>query len=207
MVEMDSNLCGKLLIAMPDMGDPRFAGSVVYMCAHSDEGAMGLIVNKPQPEIRFASLLEQLEIPKSSDVRDIRVHFGGPVENARGFVLHSEDYRSEAGTMEVEDGVCMTATLDVLEDIAKGKGPESSMLKTRGTELQQAVTELAMDIAGNYAAPLDQSTPAAGDNFQAVGPDSANGTAQEYFNTRKVSIYAGSNEIQRNIMSKLVLGL
>ena len=128
MVEMDSNLCGKLLIAMPDMGDPRFAGSVVYMCAHSEEGAMGLIVNKPQPEIRFAALLEQLEIPKSGEVRDIRVHFGGPVENSRGFVLHSEDYRSEAGTMEVEDGVCMTATLDVLEDIAKGKGPESSML-------------------------------------------------------------------------------
>lgn len=128
MVEMQSNLCGKLLIAMPDMGDPRFSGSVVYMCAHSEEGAMGLIVNKPQPEIRFGNLLEQLNIPKTGDVRDIRVHFGGPVENARGFVLHSEDYRSEAGTMEVEDGICMTATLDILEDIGKGNGPESSML-------------------------------------------------------------------------------
>ena len=64
-----------------------------------------------------------------------------------------------------------------------------------------------MEITGNYASPLDQSTPAAGDNFQPVGPEASNGVTQEYFNTRKVSIYAGSNEIQRNIMSKLVLGL
>ena len=81
------------------------------------------------------------------------------------------------------------------------------MLKTRGTELQQAVTEIALDIAANYGIPLDQSTPAMGDNFQPIGEKSANGVTQEYFNTRKVSIYAGSNEIQRNIMSKLVLGL
>lgn len=99
--------------------------------------------------------------------------------------------------------------LRILGALAAGQnvGPESSMLKTRGTELQQAVTELALEIAGAYAAPLDQSTPQPGDNFQPVGPKDANGVAQEYFNTRKVSIYAGSNEIQRNIMSKLVLGL
>jgi alkylation response protein AidB-like acyl-CoA dehydrogenase len=97
----------------------------------------------------------------------------------------------------------------ILGALAAGQnvGPESSMLKTRGTELQQAVTELALDIAGNYAAPFDQSTPSPGDNFQSIGPKSANGVTQEYFNTRKVSIYAGSNEVQRNIMSKLVLGL
>lgn len=122
------NLCGKLLIAMPDMGDPRFAGSVIYMCAHSEEGAMGLIVNKPQPEIRFSKLLEQLDIEKAAEVRDIRVHFGGPVENTKGFVLHGADYRSETGTIEVDDQVNMTATLDVLEDIARGKGPEVSLL-------------------------------------------------------------------------------
>ena len=99
--------------------------------------------------------------------------------------------------------------LRILGALAAGQnvGPESSMLKTRGTELQQAVTELALEISGIYGAPLDLSTPAPGDNFQPVGPQSANGVAQEYFNTRKVSIYAGSNEIQRNIMSKLVLGL
>ena len=99
--------------------------------------------------------------------------------------------------------------LRILGALAAGQnvGPESSMLKTRGTELQQAVTELAMEITGVYASPLDQSTPAPGDNFQPVGPVDGNGAAQEYFNTRKVSIYAGSNEIQRNIMSKLVLNL
>ncbi len=124
----ESNLCGKLLIAMPDMGDPRFAHSVVYVCAHSEEGAMGLIVNKPQPELRFSELLEQLDIPKDPKLRDIRVHFGGPVEVARGFVLHTLDYRSETGTLDVADGIGMTATLDVLEDIAKGRGPVTSML-------------------------------------------------------------------------------
>jgi len=99
--------------------------------------------------------------------------------------------------------------LRILGALAAGQnvGPESSMLKTRGTELQQAVTELAVEISGVYGAPSDQSTPYPGDNFQSVGPGGANGVAQDYFNTRKVSIYAGSNEIQRNIMSKLVLGL
>lgn len=124
----DGNLCGKFLIAMPDMGDPRFAQSVVYLCAHSEQGAMGLIVNKPQPEIRFSDLLEQLDIPKSTDLRDIRVHFGGPVEMSRGFVLHTLDYRSEGGTLEVDDAIGMTATLDVLEDIARGTGPRTSFL-------------------------------------------------------------------------------
>ncbi|MEJ6396878.1 YqgE/AlgH family protein [Yoonia sp. 208BN28-4] len=123
-----SNLCGKLLIAMPHMGDDRFAKSVVYMCAHSEEGAMGLIVNKPATSIRFRDLLEQLEIATGPDTRNIRVHVGGPVENARGFVLHTTDYRSETGTMDVADDICMTATLDILEDIARGKGPDMSML-------------------------------------------------------------------------------
>ncbi len=124
----DSNLCGKLLIAMPDMGDPRFAHSVVYMCAHAEDGAMGLIVNKPQTEVRFSALLEQLEIERAPGARDIRVHFGGPVEMGRGFVLHTLDYRSETGTLDVDADIGMTATLDVLEDLARGKGPETSIL-------------------------------------------------------------------------------
>jgi alkylation response protein AidB-like acyl-CoA dehydrogenase len=97
----------------------------------------------------------------------------------------------------------------ILGALAAGQnvGPESSLLKTRGTELQQAVTELALEVSGYYANPFDASTSNAGDDFRSVGPERTNGVAQDYFNTRKVSIYAGSNEIQRNIMAKLVLGL
>ena len=122
-------------------------------------------------------------------------------ENAQ-FQRRYQDVKTQILSMEYTE-------LRILGALSAGEnvGPESSMLKTRGTELQQAVAELAMEISGAYAAPLDQSTPFPGDNFQPVGPESANGAAQEYFNTRKVSIYAGSNEIQRNIMSKLVLGL
>ena len=119
------------------------------------------------------------------------------------------DFQRRLNDVEVQLLAMEYVELRILSQLAAGQnvGPESSMLKTRGTELQQAVTELAMEIAGVYAAPLDSSTSDDGDNFQPIGPDSANGVAQDYFNTRKVSIYAGSNEIQRNIMSKLVLGL
>jgi len=125
---LDLSLAGKLLVAMPDMGDARFERSVIYMCAHSDDGAMGLIVNKPAPEVRFGDLLKQLGIEADPEARDIRVHFGGPVEHGRGFVLHSADYNSGNGTLEVDGTTSMTATMDVLEDIAAGRGPESSML-------------------------------------------------------------------------------
>ena len=123
-----TDLTGKLLIAMPDMGDPRFDHAVIYMCAHSADGSMGLIVNKPTPEVRFSDLLEQLSIDDGDLRTDVRVHYGGPVETGRGFVLHTSDYISGAGTMEVADGIAMTATLDILEDIATGNGPKRSML-------------------------------------------------------------------------------
>ena len=122
------DLTGKLLVAMPGMGDPRFAHSVVFLCAHSAEGAMGLIVNKPAADLQFADLLEQLDIPRSPAGRDIRVHFGGPVEHGRGFVLHSSDYEGTNGTLKVDSRFGMTATLDILQDIAKGAGPDASIL-------------------------------------------------------------------------------
>jgi putative transcriptional regulator len=124
----DSSLAGKLLIAMPDMSDPRFANTVIYMCAHSDEGGMGLIVNKPEKEIRFSKLLAQMEIPVSPNARDVRVHYGGPVDYQRGFVLHSSDYASDNGTLDVDDNYRMTATLEVLEDLAKGEGPDVAIM-------------------------------------------------------------------------------
>jgi putative transcriptional regulator len=128
MKELDTNLTGKLLIAMPAMDDPRFAHSVIYMCSHSDDGGMGLIVNKPQVDLQFSDLLEQMGIYKAPGVRDIRVHFGGPVDQTRGFVLHSNEYSAATGTLEVADEISMSATLDVIEDIASGTGPDVSML-------------------------------------------------------------------------------
>jgi putative transcriptional regulator len=128
-VTAEMQLGGKLLIAMPGMGDPRFEKSVVFLCAHSDEGAMGLIVNKPMAELSFSELLAQLEIPRAPGARDIRVHFGGPVEHARGFVLHSGDYNAGSDTtLRVDSRFGMTATLDILEAIAGGRGPAESLL-------------------------------------------------------------------------------
>lgn len=122
-------LDGQLLIAMPGMGDMRFERSVIFLCAHSAEGAMGLIVNKPAPELRFADLLEQLKItPGAGGLPETRVHFGGPVEHGRGFVLHSADYRVEGASLAVSDRFAMTATVDILRDMARGKGPDRALL-------------------------------------------------------------------------------
>ncbi len=122
------DLAGKILIAMPALGDPRFARSVILLCAHSDEGAMGLVVNHPAEATPFATLLETLGIPRGSDARDIRVHLGGPVERGRGFVLHSDDWTCGEGSMVVPGGLRMTATLEVLEALASGGGPARAML-------------------------------------------------------------------------------
>ena len=122
------DLTGKLLIAMPGMGDTRFDHSVVFMCSHGDDGAMGLIINKPAEDVRLSHLLEQLEIKPASPGQDMGVHFGGPVESARGFVLHSPDYVSSLRSMPVSDEFSMTATLDILEDIATGSGPQKVMM-------------------------------------------------------------------------------
>ncbi len=122
------DLTGKLLIAMPGMGDPRFDKSVVFVCAHSDEGAMGLIVNKPTDELRLSALVEQLDIGDDGCARDLPVHFGGPVEHGRGFVLHSGDYTSPISTLKVSDDFAMTATLDILEELAAGRGPARAIM-------------------------------------------------------------------------------
>lgn len=122
-----------------------------------------------------------------------------------------EDFSARLRNLEVQVLAMEFVELRILGALAAGQnvGPESSMLKARGTELQQALTELSLELCAHYGLPLDQSTPFddPGDNASAIGPASAVGVAQAYFNTRKASIYAGSNEIQRNIMAKLVLGL
>jgi len=128
-------LDGQLLIAMPSMNDPRFERSIIYMCAHSDDGAMGIIVNQLARNIDFTELLRQLDIIGEGDeirlppgVEDMRVHIGGPVETGRGFVLHSADWFVDSSTLPIDDGICLTATLDILKAIARGDGPESSLL-------------------------------------------------------------------------------
>ncbi|WP_386683739.1 YqgE/AlgH family protein [Loktanella sp. R86503] len=123
-----TTLAGKLLIAMPDMEDPRFAGSVIYICDHSPEGTMGLIINRPLPDIAFRKLLAQMNISCSDACPDVDVHFGGPVEKVRGFVLHSSDYAADKGTLQVDDDIGMTATQDVLQALADGAGPATALL-------------------------------------------------------------------------------
>lgn len=120
-------LTGQLLIAMPRMGDPRFARSVVYMCAHTADGAMGLVINRRIDSVTFPDLLKQLNIEAENPSDRIRVMFGGPVETGRGFVLHSSDYQHES-TLMVGDQVGLTATMEILRDIASGGGPRKSLL-------------------------------------------------------------------------------
>jgi putative transcriptional regulator len=123
----ENYLAGHLLVAMPGMRDPRFARSVIYLCAHSADGAMGLVINRILEQITFVDLLQQLGIEASGVGDAIHVHFGGPVETARGFVLHSADYRHE-GTLVVTPSVALTATIDILRAIAAGAGPRHHLL-------------------------------------------------------------------------------
>lgn len=128
-------LDGQMLIAMPSMRDERFARSLIYMCAHSSEGAMGIIVNHPAANIDFADLLVQLDVIPAADqiilpqrAGVVPVLRGGPVETGRGFVLHSSDFFIENSTLPIDDGICLTATLDILKAIARGDGPLSAVL-------------------------------------------------------------------------------
>ncbi|HFQ14918.1 MAG TPA: YqgE/AlgH family protein [Rhodobacteraceae bacterium] len=142
------DLTGKLLIAMPGMGDLRFDHSVVFLCSHSESGAMGLIINKPAQDVRFADLLAQLEIVADPPERaGMPVYFGGPVEGARGFVLHSAEYDSQLHSMQISDRFAMTATLDILEDIALDQGPARAllMLGYAGWGPNQLEQEIAMN--------------------------------------------------------------
>src|ERR1700727_925340 len=128
-------LDGQMLIAMPAMLDERFARSLIYICAHSSEGAMGIVVNHPAPNINFSELLVKLDVIPAADVIRlpsragvVRVMRGGPVETERGFVLHSADFFIENSTLPIDEGICLTATIDILKAIARGDGPVSAIL-------------------------------------------------------------------------------
>jgi putative transcriptional regulator len=128
-------LDGQILVAMPTIRDERFARTVIYLCAHSDEGAMGIVINQPAPNIKFRDLLVQLNVVKSKNkielpptADSVRVLKGGPVETGRGFVLHSADFFIENSTLPIDGGICLTATLDILKAIVHGKGPNNALL-------------------------------------------------------------------------------
>ena len=141
---------------MPGMGDLRFERSVIFLCAHSADGAMGLIVNKPAPELSFADLLAQLQIPASIDLKGARVHFGGPVEHGRGFVLHSNDYSVEESSLHVSDDFSMTATVDILQDMARGEGPRRALLALGYAGWGPGQLEAEIQANGWLTAPGDQ---------------------------------------------------
>ncbi len=123
-----SGLRGHLLIATPSIEDPRFDRSVVYVCTHSADAAMGLVINKPYGDLRLRDLLSQLDIEESDNARDQPVLFGGPLDSDRGFVLHSDDYDAGDSTMAIADGIGLTATKDVLEAMTTTGPPSRAVL-------------------------------------------------------------------------------
>lgn len=140
-------MTGKLLVAMPGMGDPRFDQSVVFLCEHSAKGAMGLIINKRASGMALGDVLAQLDVDVAGHVKGLPVYFGGPVEVARGFVLHSPDFQSSLQTVNVGDEFAMTVTMDVLEEIGKGVGPKDAqmMLGYAGWGPDQLENEIAQN--------------------------------------------------------------
>lgn len=130
---LSTSLEGKLLIAMPSIRDPNFERSVVFLCAHSEQGAMGFVINKPAPLTVFSDLIEKTDIGKSPeeippDVLSMPIRLGGPVETFRGFVLHSSEYPGDETSLKVAGGYAVSATVEVLRDIAKGQGPGQRLI-------------------------------------------------------------------------------
>jgi putative transcriptional regulator len=164
-------LDGQLLVAMPGMVDERFARAVIYVCAHSPEGAMGIILNRPAANVNMTDLLVQLEIVPELDrihlpahVGRMQVLIGGPVETSRGFVLHSPDFHIAQSTLPIDDGVCLTATIDILRAIAQGRGPQSAVLALGYAGWGAGQLELELQANGWLNCPADAelvfSTPA-----------------------------------------------
>jgi putative transcriptional regulator len=143
-----TTLAGKLLLAMPSMTDPRFHRSVIFMCAHDEKGAMGLVINNEHHAIDFTNILEQLGITSEIEValipKNIQIMNGGPVEGTRGFLLHSSEF-SHKDTIRIDDSFSVTGTVDALRDVAKGKGPKEKlfMLGHAGWSPGQLESELA----------------------------------------------------------------
>ncbi len=156
-------LDGQLLLAMPTMADNRFARSVIYVCAHSPDGAMGIVVNQPAKKVSFSELLVQLEVIAPDEAirlqakaGSVPVVKGGPVETGRGFVLHSADYFVDNSTLPIDDGISLTATVDILRAIAQGKGPHRAMLALGYAGWSPGQLEAEIQHNGWLNCPADQ---------------------------------------------------
>ena len=121
-------LDGTLLVASPAIVDPRFSGAVIFLCTHSDRGAMGIVINKPATGVVFADLAEQLDMNSDGPVPEVPVMIGGPVERSRGFVLHSTDYVLDRSTLQINDWCSMTGHVAILRELVSGTGPERAVL-------------------------------------------------------------------------------
>lgn len=160
----DGCLEGQLLLAMPTMTDKRFRRAVIYMCRHSEEGAMGIIVNQLANDITFGELLGQLEMTGDGSEGGLpdglsrqAVHVGGPVSSERGFVLHSGDFRVEDMTLAISDGIFLTASVDILKAIASGKGPKQSKLALGYSGWSAGQLEGEIQANGWLHCPADKS--------------------------------------------------
>ncbi|MCX2723818.1 YqgE/AlgH family protein [Roseibium salinum] len=160
--EATESLEGHFLIAMPSMADSRFEHSVIYVCSHTEQGAMGLVVNQVARHLSLEELLIQLDIVNDDDairlpprVRDMNVHKGGPVEVERGFVLHSDDFILNQSTLPIDNGICLTATLEILRALALGEGPSRAMLALGYSGWAPGQLEHEIQSNGWLTAPAD----------------------------------------------------
>ncbi len=160
--EAAESLEGQFLIAMPSMADSRFEHSVIYLCSHTDQGAMGLVVNRVARHLSLEELLIQLDIVNDENpirlppqVQDMNVHKGGPVEMERGFVLHSDDFMLNQSTLTIDNGICLTATLEILRALAQGGGPAQAMLALGYAGWGPGQLETEIQANGWLTAPAD----------------------------------------------------
>ena len=158
-----STLTGHLLIAMPSIRDPRFARSVIFMCGHTAEGAMGIVVNRPLQSPSFDDILRQLELTPMPPARSLRLYAGGPVCDARGFVLHTADWTGE-NSLRVSAGLAVTASLDVLRAIAEGGGPRDGIMALGYAEWDEGQLDAEINDNAWLSAPADERIVLDGDD-------------------------------------------
>ena len=156
-------LTGQILVAMPTLADPNFAQTVILICAHSADGAMGIILNRSLERPSFEGLLQQLEIAPLPPQRDVRLCAGGPVETVRGFVVHTTDWLAD-GTLRVDEGLGLTTSLDVLKAIAQGQGPRECLLALGYAGWGPGQLEVEFGQNSWLTVPADEALVFSGDN-------------------------------------------